>query len=201
MGGGASPRAGALAARAPPLLLRVNETFRCAGARRDWERLGAGSWTGTGTGGGGRGRAREPTRDSDGRGQRIRGRATGGASPRSHPRRCARQSSQRAPTHAAASARATSAKLPFRPRPRPGFPLGLLAPLLCNTREPSPSRVRASDKRQAALERMRAKRRASDAQRHRRHRPNTARTVLAWSFDLVQPVQSPPTGKCCYVGV
>jgi len=41
-----SSRAGALAARAPavPLLLQVNETFRCAGARRDWERVGAGSW-------------------------------------------------------------------------------------------------------------------------------------------------------------
>ena len=47
-----SSRAGALPARAPavPLLLQVNETFRCAGARRDWERVGAGSWDGHGHG-------------------------------------------------------------------------------------------------------------------------------------------------------
>ena len=136
-------RAGALAARAPaaPLLLRVNETFRWAGARRDWERLGAGTGTGTGTGGGGggRGRARKPDARQRRSGSAHQRKGDGWRLAQVPPApRCARQSSQRAPTHAAASARATSAQLPFRPRPRPGFPLGLLAPLLCNTREPHP---------------------------------------------------------------
>jgi len=142
-----SSRAGALAARAPavPLLLQVNETFRCAGARRDWERVGAGSWDGHGHG---RRRPREGERAD----AHARQRRSGSAHQRKGDGwrlaqvppapRCARQSLQRAPTHAAASARATSAQLPFRPRPRPGFPLGLLAPLLCNTREPIPSPVR-----------------------------------------------------------
>jgi len=156
-------RAGALAARAPaaPLLLRVNETFRWAGARRDWERLGAG--TGTGTGGGGRGRAREPTRtrDSDGRGQRIRGRATGGASPRSHPRRAAPVSRRSAPPH--------TRRPPLARRARScrfDHAHDRVSRSVCwlpsSATHVNPSRAPcASDERQAAHERMRAKRRAT----------------------------------------
>nr|CAB3454665.1 unnamed protein product [Digitaria exilis] len=58
-----SSRAGRLGSerhRLLPVVGKVHETLRSAGARRDWGRLGVG--TGTGTGGGGRGRERESRR-------------------------------------------------------------------------------------------------------------------------------------------
>jgi hypothetical protein len=131
---------------------------------------GSGSWDGpTGTaatGGGGRGTSQREGRRAiatvgdSGSAHQRKGDVTGGASPRFHPR-LPRQS------HTGASsspARATSAQLPFRPRPAAHdrvFRSVCLPPRLqqqhVNSASAAPPRARASDERQAAPERMHAK--------------------------------------------
>lgn len=119
----------------------ANEASRSAGARRDWERFGWKLRRGrAGTGGeataGGSERAQtEPERNSAT--ATVGSEETRRVAPRLVPPALPRQCSQRAP-HTASSARKTSAQaaqLPFRPRPRPGFPLGLLVPSVLS---PSP---------------------------------------------------------------
>lgn len=70
-------------------------------------------------------------------GQSLRGNATGGASLDSIRAALSVLAARTPQRYTASSARATSAEaaqLPFRPRPRPGFPLGLLVPSQCSPR-------------------------------------------------------------------